>query len=92
MCIDIDPNDETGVFRIQAADEILSLVADAHDTEFTIPELVDLWRNHRSKTYYQDGLAAASRAEAMSALATEIHTLVVGRSAQGHECFCDHTI
>ncbi len=41
VCIDTDPSDETGIFRIQAADEILSLLADAHDTEFTIPELVD---------------------------------------------------
>ncbi|AHG01206.1 DNA polymerase subunit beta (plasmid) [Halostagnicola larsenii XH-48] len=32
---------DTDVFRIGAADDILRLLVDAHDTEFTIPELVD---------------------------------------------------
>ncbi|WP_255171251.1 nucleotidyltransferase domain-containing protein [Natrononativus amylolyticus] len=41
VCIDAYPNAETDVFRIGAADDILRLLADAHDTEFTIPELVD---------------------------------------------------
>jgi len=41
ICIDPDPNTDTGVFRIEAADDILRLLADAHDSEFTIPELVD---------------------------------------------------
>ncbi|MFC6975246.1 hypothetical protein ACFQL1_12265 [Halomicroarcula sp. GCM10025709] len=50
--------------------------------------LADLWRDHRAKTYYQDGLAAAERAETMYALATELHAFVVGRSSQGHECLC----
>jgi predicted nucleotidyltransferase len=41
--IRIDPPPEAGrqVFRVGAADEILRLLVDAHDTEFTIPELVD---------------------------------------------------
>jgi len=41
VCIDAYPDRDTDVFRIGAADDILRLVADAHDTEFTIPELVD---------------------------------------------------
>ena len=41
VCIDAYPNAETDVFRIGAADDILRLLADAHETEFTIPELVD---------------------------------------------------
>ena len=41
ICIDPDPNTDTGVFRIEAADDILRLLADAHETEFSIPELVD---------------------------------------------------
>ncbi|ELZ49057.1 hypothetical protein C463_00415 [Halorubrum californiense DSM 19288] len=41
VCIDAYPDTDTDVFRIGAADNILRLLADAHDTEFTIPELVD---------------------------------------------------
>jgi predicted nucleotidyltransferase len=41
VCIDAYPDPDTDVFRIGAADDILRLLADAHDTEFTIPELVD---------------------------------------------------
>jgi len=41
VCIDAYPDPETDVFRIGAADDILRLLADAHKTEFTIPELVD---------------------------------------------------
>ena len=41
VCIDPHPNVETGIFRIEAADDILRLVVDAHETEFTILELVD---------------------------------------------------
>jgi predicted nucleotidyltransferase len=41
VCIDAYPDVETNVFRIEAADEILRLVADAHESEFTIADLVD---------------------------------------------------
>lgn len=41
VCIDAYPGTDTDVFRIGAADDILRLLADAHETEFTIPELVD---------------------------------------------------
>ncbi|ELY90170.1 DNA polymerase beta domain-containing protein region [Natrialba hulunbeirensis JCM 10989] len=41
ICIDAYPDAETDVFRIGAADDILRLLADAHETEFTIPDLVD---------------------------------------------------
>jgi len=41
VCIDAYPDADTDVFRIGAADDVLRLLADAHDTEFTIPELVD---------------------------------------------------
>ncbi|AWB28530.1 nucleotidyltransferase domain-containing protein [Halococcoides cellulosivorans] len=40
ICIDVDADPETGVFRVEAADDILALVADADDTEFTIGELI----------------------------------------------------
>lgn len=40
VCIDAYPETDTEIFRIGAADDILRLLADAHDTEFTIAELV----------------------------------------------------
>lgn len=41
VCIDAYPDPDTDVFRIEAADDILRLLADAHETEFTILDLVD---------------------------------------------------
>lgn len=35
------PGDETRVFRSRAADRVLRLLVDAHETEFAIPELAD---------------------------------------------------
>jgi hypothetical protein len=48
-------------------------------------DLVDLCRGHRAKTYYQGGLTVVERAETMYALAQEVKTFIVGRSAQGHK-------
>lgn len=74
------PGSHPGVYREAATAGIFA--------ESTAADLADLWRDHRVKTYYQDGLAAAARAEKMSALAIETHAFVVGRSSQGHECLC----
>lgn len=52
-------------------------------------ELADLWKEHRAKTYYQDGLAAEPRARRLVELANEVHLFIVGRSSRGHECLCD---
>jgi predicted nucleotidyltransferase/biotin operon repressor len=41
VCIDAYPEGDAEIFRVGAADDILRLLADAHETEFTIPELVD---------------------------------------------------
>lgn len=41
VCIDVDRGSDVDIFRIRAADDVLRLLADAHETEFTIPELVD---------------------------------------------------
>lgn len=41
VSIDVYPETETDIFRIAVADDILQLLADAHDTEFTVPELVN---------------------------------------------------
>lgn len=51
VCIDAYPNSDTGIFRISAADEILRLLADAHETEFTIPELVEATGATRSTVW-----------------------------------------
>jgi len=74
------PGTHPGVYREAASIGIFS--------QTTAEELADLWRDHRAKTYYQDGLASANRAEKMLLLAIEIHAFVVGRSSHGHECLC----
>lgn len=74
------PGTHPGVYREAAATGIFA--------ESMAEDLADLWREHRAKTYYQDGLASADRAEAMYALASEIHPYVIGQSRQGHECLC----
>ncbi|NHX36827.1 MULTISPECIES: nucleotidyltransferase domain-containing protein [Halolamina] len=51
VCINAYPNSDTGIFRISAADEILRLLADAHETEFTIPELVEVTGATRSTVW-----------------------------------------
>lgn len=51
VCIDVDPGGETAIFRIHAADTILRLLVDAHETEFTVPELVDATDAARSTVW-----------------------------------------
>lgn len=75
------PGTHAGVYQEAAT---IGIVA-----ESTADDLAGLWRDHRAKTYYQDGLAAAYRAAKMFALATESHAFVVGRSSQGYECLCE---
>jgi HEPN domain-containing protein len=74
------PGSHTTVYREAAQVGVLS--------EESADQLADLWRNHRAKTCYQDGLATRERAQRLHDLATEIHRFVVGRSDQGHECLC----
>ncbi|USZ75015.1 hypothetical protein NGM07_16445 [Halorussus vallis] len=75
------PGTHPGVYREAASVGIFA--------ESVAEDLADLWRNHRAKTYYQDGLAAADRAEKMYLLASETHAFVIGRSSQRHECLCE---
>ena len=75
------PGTHPGVYREAATRGILS--------ESVAADLKDLWRNHRAKTYYQDGLAARERAEKMYELASEAHLFVVNLSSKKHECLCD---
>jgi len=74
------PGTHPGVYREAATAGIFSK---------SIADLAELWRDHRAKTYYQDGLAAGERAETMYELVQEVHAFVVGRSSQGHECLCE---
>ncbi|WP_129112657.1 nucleotidyltransferase domain-containing protein [Halegenticoccus tardaugens] len=41
VCIDVGSGDDAEIFKIGAADDVLRLIADAHETEFTIAELGD---------------------------------------------------
>ncbi len=75
------PGTHTGVYRDATSAGIVD--------EDTAAALADLWRDHRARTYYRDGLAAAQRAESMTALAREIHAFIVGRADLGHECLCE---
>jgi len=77
------PGTHPGVYQEAAAAGVFG--------ESMAADLADLWRDHRAKTYYQDGLASAARAEAMNELARETHAYITGRSRQGHECLCDET-
>lgn len=56
VCIDVYPDADTDIFRIGAADDILRLLAEAHDTEFTLPELVDATGVTRSTVWRAVGL------------------------------------
>ncbi|MDS0300211.1 hypothetical protein NDI76_15800 [Halogeometricum sp. S1BR25-6] len=58
-------------------------------SEHVAENLQDLWRNHRAKTYYQDGLASGERAAKLYELASEAHEFVVNQSAKKHECICE---
>lgn len=51
ICIDAYAGSDTDIFRIGVADDILRLLADAHETEFTIPELVDATDATRSTVW-----------------------------------------
>ena len=56
VCIDVGT--DTDVFRLNAADEILDLLVDAHETEFSIPELVDATGAARSTVWRAVNLLA----------------------------------
>lgn len=51
VCIDPRPGSDTEIFRSKTADDILRLLVDAHETEFTIPELVDATGAARSTVW-----------------------------------------
>lgn len=77
------PGSHPGVYREAARAGIFG--------ESVADGVADLWREHRARTYYQDGIATADRATTVASLAREIHAFVVGRSERGHCCRCSFT-
>jgi hypothetical protein len=51
-------------------------------------QLRALWRNNRSAAYYRNTVATAEQAEAMFALAVEIHRHVREYAKKSYECRC----
>jgi predicted nucleotidyltransferase/biotin operon repressor len=52
VCVDVDPTGETEMLRSGVADEVLRLLVDAHETEFTLPELADATGSSRSTVWH----------------------------------------
>jgi len=51
VCIDLNPAGDREIFRSGAADDILRLLADAHEDEFTVNELTDATGASRSTVW-----------------------------------------
>lgn len=51
VCLRVQPGDETRIFRFQAADDVLRLLVDAHESEFTMQELGDKTEYSRSTVW-----------------------------------------
>lgn len=58
-------------------------------TDEVATDLEDIWNENRAQTYYQDGMATDKRANAMVALADEIHSQISNLVGQSHECICE---
>lgn len=50
-CIQVQPGSDTDVFRIGAADDILRLLVDAHDSEFTLSDFIEMTGATRSTVW-----------------------------------------
>lgn len=51
VCIDLNPGGSRGIFRSGTADDVLRLLADAHEDEFTINELTEATGASRSTVW-----------------------------------------
>lgn len=58
------------------------------DTESTGEDLVRLWQNNRSATYYQESPATEEEARAMVALAECLHEHAPQLAGRSHDCIC----
>jgi hypothetical protein len=57
-------------------------------SQSTKDELVELWKNHRNGTYYQQERATAEQAAAMLAYAECMHDHVPKLAGRVHDCIC----
>ncbi|WP_318568828.1 nucleotidyltransferase domain-containing protein [Salinigranum marinum] len=51
VCLRLNPGDDTAIFRIRAADDVLRLLADAHESEFTMNTLATATEHSRSTVW-----------------------------------------
>lgn len=51
--------------------------------------LLELWQNHRSRTYYREGVGSEDTAGLMLHLAEQIHSHVLQLAGESHECVCE---
>ncbi|KTG21069.1 nucleotidyltransferase domain-containing protein [Haloferax profundi] len=56
VCLRVSPGDETKIFRLRAADDLLRLLVDAHESEFTMSELAAETDHSRSTVWRAVGL------------------------------------
>ncbi|KAB1190381.1 HTH domain-containing protein [Haloferax sp. MBLA0076] len=56
VCLRVNPGDDTKIFRLRAADDLLRLLVDAHVSEFTMSELAAETNHSRSTVWRAVGL------------------------------------
>ncbi|WP_311173060.1 hypothetical protein [Halobellus ordinarius] len=54
----------------------------------TKDELIELWKNHRNSTYYQQERATAEQATTMLAYAECMHDHIPKLAGRAHDCVC----
>ena len=57
-------------------------------TRSTKDDLIELWKNHRNGTYYQQERATAEQAAAMLAYAECMHDHIPTLAGRAHDCIC----
>ncbi|KAB1190775.1 MULTISPECIES: nucleotidyltransferase domain-containing protein [Haloferax] len=56
VCLRVSPGDDTKIFRLRAADDVLRLLVDAHESEYTMSELAAQTDHSRSTIWRAVGL------------------------------------
>ncbi|WP_411968861.1 nucleotidyltransferase domain-containing protein [Haloferax sp. YSSS75] len=56
VCLRVSPGDDTKIFRFRAADDVLRLLVDAHESEFAMTELATQTDHSRSTVWRAVGL------------------------------------
>jgi hypothetical protein len=52
-------------------------------------QLLQLWRENRSKTYYRQAVGGETQADGMLELASAVHQYILDYLSIGHECICE---